>query len=85
MKNSHEGTEHVKNIVQRRFLIIGVRNALRSIKNKCITCRRGRAQTRTPVMAELPTERLDASTAFANVGVDYFSPLTVKIGRRNEK
>ena len=39
----------------------------------------------TPVMAELPTERVDASTAFANVGVDYFGPFTVKIGRRNEK
>ena len=31
---SHEGTEHAKNIVQQRFWIIGVRNALRSIKNK---------------------------------------------------
>ena len=39
----------------------------------------------TPVMAELPTEGLDASTAFANVVVDYFGPFTVKIGRRNEK
>ena len=39
----------------------------------------------TPVMAELPTERHHASTAFANVGVDYFGPFTVTIGRRNEK
>ena len=39
----------------------------------------------TPVMAELPTERFDASTAFANVGVDYFEPFTVKIARRKEK
>ena len=38
-----------------------------------------------PVMAELPTERLDASKAFANVGVDYFGPFTIKIGRRTEK
>ena len=83
--NSHEGTEHVKNIVQQWFWIIRVRNALRSIKNKCITCRRGRAQTMTPVMAELVTERLEASTAFANVGVYYFGPFPVKIGRRNQK
>ena len=39
----------------------------------------------TPVMAELPRERLDALTAFANVRVDYFGPFTVEIGRRNEK
>ena len=43
-KNSHhEGTEHVRNIVQQEFWILGIRNALRSIKNKCIRCRKGRA------------------------------------------
>ena len=36
-------------------------------------------------MADLPEERLDASTAFTNVGVDYFGPFIVKVGRRNEK
>ena len=71
----HAGTEHVRNIVQQKFWILGIRNALRSIRNKCIRCRKGRAQTMTPLMAELPTERLDASTAFANVGVDYFWPI----------
>ena len=85
-KNSHhEGTEHVRNIVQQKFWILGRRNALISIKNKCITCRKGRAQTKAPVMADLPEERLVASTVFANVGVDYFGPFTVRIGRRNEK
>ena len=85
-KNNHyEGTEHVRNIVQQKFWILGIRNALRSIKNKCIRCRKGRAQTKAPVMADLPEERLVASTVFANVGVDYFGPFTVKIGRRKEK
>ena len=35
-------------------------------------------------MVDLPEERLDASTVFTNVGVD-FGPFIVKIGRRNEK
>ena len=83
--SQHEGTEHVRNIVQQMMWILGIRNALRSIKNKCVTCRKGRAQTITPVMADLPGEQLDASTAFTNVGVEYFGPLNVKIGRRNEK
>ena len=83
--NQHEGTEHVKNIVQQKMWILGIRNALRSIKNKGVTCRKGRAQMIAPVMADLPEERLDASTAFTNVGVDYFGPFIVKIGRRNEK
>ena len=83
--NQHEGTEHVRNIVQEKMWILGIRNALRSIKNKCVTCRKGRAQTIAPVMADLPEKQLDASTAFTNVGVDYFGPFIVKIGRRNEK
>ena len=84
-KNSHhEGTEHVRNIVQQKFWILGIRNALRSSKNKCIRCRKGRAQTKAPVMADLPEERLVASTVFSNVGVYYFEPFTVNIGRRNE-
>ena len=70
-KNSHhEGTEHVRNIVQQKFWILGMRNALRSIKNKCIRCQEGRARTKAPVMADLLEERLVASTVFSNVGVD---------------
>ena len=84
MDNQHEGTEHVRNIAQQMWILC-IRNTLRSIKNKCITCRKGRAQTIAPVMAGLPEERLDASTAFTNVGIDYFGPFIVKIGRRNEK
>ena len=81
----HEGAEHDRNTVQQKFWILGIRNALRSIKIKCIRCRKGRAQTGAPVMANLHEEQLVASTVFSNVCVDYFGPITVKIGRRNEK
>ena len=85
-KNSHhEGTKHVINKVLQEFWILGIRNALRSIKHKCIRCRKGRAQIKALVMADLPEEQLVVSTVFANVGVDYFGPFTVKIGRGNEK
>ena len=85
-KISHiEGTEYVRNIVQQKFWVLGIRNSLRSIKNKCIGCRKGRAQTKAVVMVDLPEERLVASTVFSNVRVDYFGPITVKAGRRNEK
>ena len=83
--NQNEGTEHVRNIVQQKMWILGIWNALRSIKNKCLTCRKDRAQTIALVMANLPHERLDDSTTFTNVGVDCFGPFPVKIGRRNVK
>ena len=83
--NQHEGTEHVRNIVQQKIWILSIRKALRSIKNKCVTCRKSRAQTIAPVMADLPEERLDVSTAFKNVGVDYVGFFILKNGRRKEK
>ena len=82
--NQLEGIEHARNIVQQKMWIPGIRNTLRSIKNKSVTCRKGIAQTIAPVMAYLTEERLDASTAFINVGVDYSGPFIVKMGRRNE-
>ena len=88
LRNEHKnslGTGHVRNIVQQNFWILGIRNALRSVKNKCIKNRKGRAQTKASVMLDLREERLDASTVFSIVGIDYFGPFTVKIGRRNEK
>ena len=46
-KNSHhEDTEHIRNIVQQKFWILGIRNALRSIRNKCTRCRKGRPKQR---------------------------------------
>ena len=39
--NQNRGTEHVENIFQHRIWILGIRNALRSIKNHCVACRKG--------------------------------------------
>ena len=83
--SQYEGTELVRNIVQQKMRILGIRNALRSIRNKCVTCKKGRAQLIAPVMADLLEEQLDASTAFTNVAVDYFGLFIVKNGRGNEK
>ena len=80
--NQHEGTEQLRNIFQQNMWILGIRNSFKSIKNKCVTCRKGRAQTIAPVLADLTEERLDASTAFTNVGVDYLGPFIVKSGEK---
>ena len=64
--------------------ILSIRNFLRSIKKKFSTCRKSRANPIAPVRADLREERLDTSTAFTNVGVNYFGPFTVKIGRKKQ-
>ena len=85
-ENNHEGVEYVRSVIQQKFWILGLRNALRRIKNNCVFCRKIRAETKAPLMADLPLERLDyQSYPFTNVGVDYFGPFEVKMLRRSMK
>ena len=85
-EHNHEGIEYVRSVIQQKFWIIGLRNALRSVKISCVFCRKIRAQHKTPFMADLPSERLDyQSYPFTNVGVDYFGPFEVKLFRRSMK
>ena len=79
-EHNQEGVEYVRGVIQRKFWIFGLRNALRSIKSSCVFCRKLRAQSKTPLMADLPPERLEyQSYPFTNVGVDYFGPFEVNL------
>ena len=84
--NLHEGTEYVRNMLQQEYWIIGLRNALRKIKSRCIKCRHRNANPIHPPMADLPRERLDEHVfPFTHTGVDYFGPIEVKFLRRTLK
>ena len=79
----HEGTEYVKNMLQQKYLIIGIGNALRKIKSRCIKCRHRNANPIHPPMADLPRERPDEHIfSFTHTGVDYFGPIEMKFLRR---
>ena len=83
---NHEGVEYIRSVIQQKFWILGLRNALRSIKSNCVNCRKLRAQIKSPLMADLPAERLDyQSYPLTDVGVDYFGPFEVKFLRRSMK
>ena len=41
--NHHQGTEYLRSLVQQRFWVIGLRNALRSIKSKCAKLQKTRS------------------------------------------
>ena len=85
-EHNHEGVEYVRSVIQQKFSILGLRKALRKIKSQCVFCRKLRAQTKVPFMADLPTERLDyPSYPFIKVGVDYFGPFEVKLLRGTMK
>ena len=51
--NLHEGTDYVRNMLQRKYWIIGLRNSLRKVKSRCIKCRHRNANPIHPPMADL--------------------------------
>ncbi|XP_045777595.1 uncharacterized protein LOC123875672 [Maniola jurtina] len=56
---------------------IGGRNLAKKVVHECIICTRLSGKTLTPIMGNLPAERLAPSFPFAVSGVDYFGPVFV--------
>lgn len=82
----HRNHETVLNELRQVFRIPKLRGVFRKVKADCQTCKIQRANPMPPPMADLPNGRLAAYTRpFSYVGVDYFGPMTVAVGRRNEK
>ena len=78
----HEGVEYIRNEVQKRFWIFGLRNALRAVKHNCVRCRLFN-NSKPPQMSALPVDRVTSEVRpFTNTGVDYFGPFEVKLFRR---
>ena len=86
LKNHHQGIDYLMSKVQERYAILKLRSILHSVKSNCILCRKFRAATTQPIMAELPMKRLAyQSPPFTNTGVDYFDPFYVAVRRTTEK
>ena len=62
------------------------RRAIRRVVKECLQCKMQRAQPAQPMMAKLPRPRVEPfQPAFTNIGLDFFDPFSVVIGRRREK
>lgn len=72
--------------IRYKFWIPSVRRLLRSVKVDCQFCKNISAIPETPLMGQLPVDRLTPFVRpFSYTGVDYFGPVFVAIGRRQEK
>ena len=85
-KHCHQGVEYLRALIQQKFAIVKLRTTLRTIQTRCVTCRKRKAETLTPIMADLPKERLAfAAQPFTSTGLDYFGPFYVSVKRSTEK
>lgn len=85
-KFNHQNHEAIINEIRQKFVISRLRSRYRTIRRNCQMCKNELSTPQPPMMADLPPERLAAfSRPFTHVGVDFFGPMDVVIGRRKEK
>lgn len=82
----HQCRENCVNEVRTRFYIPRVRRVCDQVRRSCQLCKILGARPAPPAMGPLPKARVAAFVRpFSYVGVDFFGPLHVLVGRRHEK
>ncbi|XP_058449077.1 uncharacterized protein LOC131429043 [Malaya genurostris] len=82
----HGSRETVINELRQRFHVSYLRTVVRSVTGKCAECKIRNAVPRVPRMSPLPRARLGAFfRPFSFTGLDYFGPITIRVGRCNVK
>ena len=85
-RHCHHGVEYLKALTQQNFTILKLRTTLSSIQLKCVTCLKRKTENVTPIMVDVPRERLAfRSPPFSNTRIDYIGPFYVSVKRSTEK
>ncbi|XP_050524618.1 uncharacterized protein LOC126896151 [Daktulosphaira vitifoliae] len=74
----HSGPRLIVSLIVRHFWIISVRVLVRRVATMCSTCVRLAAVNPQPLMADLPTSRVQQCRVFQRVGIDYAGPFSFK-------
>ena len=81
-KHGHAGTDYIRNMLRREFMIIADGQAVRRVVKRCITCQKWFKETTEQQMGPLPTDRVTPGGAFEVTGCDLFGPYELKCGRK---
>lgn len=82
----HANRETIVNEMRQKFYIPHIRVFTENVRKQCQYCRIKNVTPQIPRMGPLPAARLKSyCRPFSYVGIDFFGPLMVKIGRRQEK
>ncbi|XP_065088427.1 uncharacterized protein LOC135709909 [Ochlerotatus camptorhynchus] len=82
----HMNHQTALNEIRRRFYVPQLRSAYNRVRARCQLCKIRKARPAVPEMSALPPMRLKAfCRPFSYIGIDYFGPMHVVVGRRSEK
>ncbi|XP_055615022.1 uncharacterized protein LOC129761329 [Toxorhynchites rutilus septentrionalis] len=74
------------NEIRRRFYVPKFRSTYKRVQAACQYCKNRKLKPAVPEMSTLPSMRLKAfCRPFSYIGIDYFGPIYVVVGRRTEK
>ncbi|XP_045501378.1 uncharacterized protein LOC123698678 [Colias croceus] len=73
----HAGPQLLVYSMRERWWILRARDLAKQVVHNCIVCKRMKGRTLTPLMGNLPSERLEQNFPFMNCGVDYAGPLLI--------
>lgn len=83
---NHQNHATIINELLQRYRIPRIKATYHDARRNCQYCKNQQAKPQPPMMADLPQSRLAAfSRPFTYMGVDYFGPILVSVGRRSEK
>lgn len=71
----HAGPQLLLYNIHDKFWPIGGRKLAKACYRKCVRCIRMKGRTITPLMGQLPKQRLSSTYPFENIGVDYTGPV----------
>lgn len=74
----HAGTETTLAKLQTKFWVPVARKTIKSVKDKCVVCRKLSKQTEEQCMGQVVSERLKPAPSFYHTAVDLFGPFTIK-------
>jgi hypothetical protein len=74
----HAGAQTCLSELRRNFWIIGAKSLIRKHIRNCVKCFRFNSRATTPLMGDLPKERVTPSPPFTHTGVDFGGPFCVR-------
>ncbi|XP_055622958.1 uncharacterized protein LOC129766451 [Toxorhynchites rutilus septentrionalis] len=82
----HGNKESIVNEMRQRFEISKLRTLVKKVMARCVWCHVMKTKPKSPPMASLPDARVSTFVRpFTFVGLDYFGPVFVRVGRNQAK
>ena len=84
--NMHLPIKDTHNLLRQRFFILGGKNSVAYVINRCVICQRLCKRPNRQREGDLPLERMEVAPPFTNAGADVFGPFHLRhTGRGTHK